>query len=381
MDTSQLTRYQRHLTLAEVGVEGQQTLLRSRVLVVGAGGLGSPVLLYLAAAGVGTITLVDDDVVDASNLQRQVIHDTAGIGRPKVDSAADRIRALNPDVDIQLHRGRIEAGNARELVRGHDVVCDGSDNFATRYVVNDACVAERVPLVWASVLRFDAQLSTFWAGRGPCLRCVFPTPPAAHLVPSCAEAGVLGAMVGTVGGMQAAEALRILLGIGRTLVGRMVVVDALAATTSEIAVAADPGCPACGENPREVVDAGTGSCRIPAEQELPVAERLDPGQLAGWLAEREAGQRDFDLVDVREPVEALVARIPGSRLVPLAGVADDFAQLDPDRPVVLLCAHGVRSLTAARLAAAAGIRQRFDLAGGTAGWEQSGMPVLRGPAD
>lgn len=387
MDTSQLRRYQRHLTLPEVGLDGQERLLASSVLVVGAGGLGSPALLYLAAAGVGRITVVDDDLVDESNLQRQVLHDTSALGRPKVDSARERLLALNPQLELVTHRVRLDAGNAVELVRGHDVVCDGSDNFATRYLVNDACVVAGVPLVWASVLRFDGQLSTFWAGHGPCLRCVFPEPPDASQVPSCAEAGVLGAVVGTVGSMQASEALRLLLGIGterpgRTLVGRLLVHDALRGTTDEVPVARDPDCRACGDGIRlaDVLPVAEQACSVPAaaEPELPVEARLDPAGLARWLAEREAGTRDFDLVDVREPGEALVASIPGSRLVPLGGVAQEFAEMSTTRPVVLLCAKGIRSLRAAELGRAQGIEHLFDLEGGTTAWQQAGLPVVTG---
>ena len=249
---TQIQRYARHILLKEVGGEGQTKLLRSRVLVIGAGGLGSPLLLYLAAAGVGTIGVVDDDTVDLSNLQRQIVHGTDDVGRPKVESAAQTVNAINPDVNVIAHNHRITVANALEMISGYDLVADGSDNFATRFLVNDACYFAGKPLVSAAILRFDGQISTFKAyeeGGGPCYRCLFRAPPPPGQIPSCAEAGVLGALCGMLGSFQATEVLKELLGIGEGLSGSLMVVDALAATFRKITVRRDPGCPLCGSNP------------------------------------------------------------------------------------------------------------------------------------
>lgn len=372
---AEVQRYARHLLLPEVGVLGQRRLKAARVLVVGAGGLGSPALLYLAAAGVGTIGVVDDDVVEESNLQRQVVHGTADVGRPKVESAARRIAAVNPLVRVVAYEQRLTAANARELVGAYDVVVDGTDNFGTRYLVNDACALEGKPYVWGSIFRFDGQVSVFWAGHGPCYRCLFPEPPPPGSVPSCAEGGVLGVLCGSVGSAQATEALKLLLGTGDPLVGRLAVHSALGATWGTVRVERDPGCALCGDAPTitDVRDAGSPACAVPAVdvvtgRDLPVAELRD------WLAERAAGVRDFDLVDVREPREREINAIPGSRPVPKAEF-DSGAALAGlgERPVVVYCRTGVRSAQVLAGLREAGI-DAWHVAGGVTAWVREVEP-------
>ncbi len=356
-------RYARQLLLPGVGVGGQRRLAAARVLVVGAGGLGSPALLYLAAAGVGTLGIVDDDLVEVSNLHRQIVHGTADAGRAKVDSAAEALARLDPAVRIERHPERIGGDNAEQLVAAYDVVVDGSDNFATRYVVGEACAQAGLPHVWASVLRFDAQVAVWWAGHGPCYRCVFPRPPQAGQVPSCAEAGVLGALCGVIGSVQATEALKLLLGVGEPLVGRLLVHDALRQSWDTLPVRPDPDCPTCaGRPPRPV--------RTAASEGEPVVATMRAGQLREALA----GALPPLVVDVRTPSERALGSIPGSVGMPLADFVSGVAfgpgspLGPPDAPLVLYCASGIRSEQAARLAQLAGWRRVSHLAGGLAAW-------------
>jgi len=364
----QFERYRRHLTLPEVGLEGQQRLLRSSVLLIGAGGLGSPLALYLAAAGVGRLVIVDDDVVDVSNLQRQVLFTTADVGRPKVEVARERVRALNPDVEVHPVAERLTSANALELFADVDVVVDGTDNFPTRYLSNDACVLTGRPNVYGSIFRFEGQASVFDAGRGPCYRCLYPEPPPPGAVPSCAEGGVLGILPGTVAMVQATETVKLLTGIGEPLVGRLLHVDALSMEFSTFRVAKDPGCPVCGPEPSvtALIDY-EGFCGMPAR------EPSRPGPLrlgAGDLASRLASDEELLLLDVRETAEHELARIEGSVLIPLGELAGRLHEIADwkDRPVVVYCHLGGRSLRACELLAEQGFAQPWNLDGGIEAW-------------
>ncbi|OYO01188.1 molybdopterin-synthase adenylyltransferase MoeB [Enemella evansiae] len=360
LTAEEMRRYARHLTLPEVGVGGQRRLKNARVLVIGAGGLGSPTLLYLAAAGVGTIGVVDFDVVEESNLQRQVLHGVADLGRPKVDSAADAVARLNPLVRLIKHPVRIDTDNALELIGGYDLVIDGTDNFATRYLVNDACALLGKPYVWASILRFDGQISVFWAGHGPCYRCIFPDPPPPGAVPSCAEGGVLGLLCGAIGSAQAAEAVKLLLGAGDPLLGRLQVHDALRASWQQLPVSADPDCPLCGANPRITtlledyqdfcgIGRGTPEAGEGDEEGDGMAEEISVEELRDRLAARERGEDHFVLVDVREPVEREISVIPESVLIPKGAFEEDavdlarLAEAADGGEVLLYCRSGARS--------------------------------------
>ena len=362
LTSQQRERYSRHLLLEGFGEMGQRRLIAARVLVVGAGGLGSPVLSYLGAAGVGTLGVIDDDVVEASNLQRQVIHDETRLGEFKVDSAAARVRQANSEVSVTAYVERLTAANVNAILADYDVVVDGTDNFATRYLLNDACAAAGKPYVWASILRFDGQLSVFWAGRGPCYRCVFPQPPEPGLVPSCAEGGVLGVVCGLLGSAQAAEAIKLITGVGTTMLGRLSILNALTGSWAELPLAADPGCPTCGDG-----GGGAALTPAPAETEEPVAE-LDVENLAAWLADRAAGRREFVLIDVRTAAERSINAIPGAQWVPLEQVLADGIGVDEDVDVVLHCKSGARSATAARALAPGRGGATLSLAGGVAAW-------------
>ncbi len=371
----ELRRYARHLTLSHVGLEGQRKLKRSRVLVVGAGGLGSPAALYLAAAGVGTLGLVDDDVVDLSNLQRQVLHGTAAVGTPKLASAAARLHDANPEVALRLHEARLTAANALDVLEGYDVVVDGSDNFPTRYLTNDACALLGRPNVYGAIHRFEGQVSVFWAGRGPCYRCLYREPPPAGLVPSCEESGVLGVLPGIVGTLQALEALKLVLGIGAPLVGRLLVFDALALRFREVEVGRDPACPLCGAS-RTITglvdyDAFCGAARAP-RAEAEAGLEVDVGALD---RARRAGER-LALVDVREPLEWEICRIPGSVLIPLRELPARVGEIDRTARVVTVCHTGRRSLDAARLLRAAGIASAVSLRGGVDEWARVVDPAM-----
>ena len=404
LSRDELERYHRNALVPQVGLVGQQRIRASRILLIGAGGLGAPAALYLAAAGVGMIGLVDDDDVDVSNLQRQVIHATAAVGRSKVDSAAEAIRALNPDVEVVTHRTRLTADNARDLLGGWDVVIDGTDNFPTRYLVNDAAVMLGLPLVHGAVLGFNGQVGVFDARRGPCYRCLHPTPPPAGSVPSCAEAGVLGVLPGIIGTMQAAEALKLVIGGGQPLLGRLAMLDAWGAHLREIPVAKNLACPVCGENPSitalvteadacglprtlEAVtqghSPGGGSCRQPGSSVSgpAAASRIQGG---GEVLESEAGMGTISaaelrrllegaepsaLLDVREDVEVALEPMEGALHIPLREVVARMDELDEDRPTVVMCAAGVRSTRAIEALRAAGYTGRLlNLEGGMKAW-------------
>lgn len=366
----EILRYSRHLVMPEVTLAGQQRLKEARVLCVGAGGLGSPLALYLAAAGVGTIGLVESDRVDLTNLQRQVLYATTDVGRPKLAAARERLTALNPDIEVVSHALRLSGENAMDLVRGYDVVADCTDNFPTRYLVNDACVLAGRPDVYASIYRFEGQLCVFDARRGPCYRCLFPEPPPPGLVPSCADGGVLGVLPGVVGSLQALEVLKLLLGVGEPLVGRLALFDALGLSLRELKFAKDPACAVCGESPsvRAPVDY-EAFCGTRAAGEDAAGRGLPVVGAAALEARRRAGEAP-EILDVREPHELEIARIAGARAVPLAELPARLHELDSAREYVIACHGGMRSIEAYYLLHKAGFRRLAVLDGGVDAWAE-----------
>ena len=371
LEPAEYRRYGRHLTLPEVGERGQRRLKASSALVVGAGGLGSPVALYLAAAGVGRITLADFDVVDLSNLQRQVLFGVTDVGRPKVEAAAARLRDLNPEVEIVPLDEKVTAANVAALVADHDVVVDGSDNFATRYLVNDACVLARTPNVYGSIFRFEGQASLFDSPAGPCYRCPFPEPPPAGLVPNCAQAGVLGVLPGIVGSIQASEALKVLLGLGPTLRGRLLLVNALEAGFREVRLSKDPACPVCGDSPSitRLVDGDPAGCAATTGVEG-FAFGVDAASLGAELA----GPEPPLLVDVREEWEFHSGALEGALHVPLGDVTIRVSELPTDRDVVVYCRVGPRGERAVELLQGLGLTRTRNLTGGLAAWRDDVDP-------
>ena len=368
----ELVRYSRHILLPQVGEAGQRALKRSRVLLVGAGGLGSPVALYLAAAGVGTLGLVDFDTVDLSNLQRQILHGSASIGSSKIDSARDRLVDINPNVSIEPYRTRLTSQNALEIARGYDLIVDGTDNFATRYLVNDTSVLLGIPNVYGSVYRFEGQASVFGAPGGPCYRCLFRDPPPPDLVPSCAEGGVLGVVPGLVGTIQATEAIKVLLGLGDTLVGKLLTIDVMKMTFRTLAIQKDPSCPACGTHEiTELIDYDE-FCSGPAARAVNAIQEIQPSQLASRLKKGE----QLEIIDVREPYEWEIGHIPGARLVPLASIAEEIPRLDKRRETILYCKVGARSMYAAQQLADAGVSDVRNLAGGILRWIDEVDPTM-----
>jgi len=370
----QVTRYQRQMVLPEVGVDGQARLLASRVLVVGAGALGTVAGLYLAAAGVGTIGIVDGDRVEASNLHRQVAHTAADLGRPKTSSMADRLRRQNPDVEIREHGAFLTSANAREIIGAYDLVVNGSDNFPARYLINDACVLLGKPLVDAAILRFEGQFTVYMPGSG-CYRCLFPEPPPAGSVPSCAEAGVLGALAGVLGSLEAVEALKALVGIGHPPVGRLLLYDALTTEWQSMRWRRDPACAVCGDAPTvtELLDDYEGFCTpaAPAASHAPAVPTLSPDE-----ARERLGARDMLILDVRSDAEYRSGHLPGARSVPLEQVGDAIAGLAREREILCVCAMGGRSARAALQLGEAGLTA-YSLAGGTIAWMAAGLPVER----
>jgi sulfur-carrier protein adenylyltransferase/sulfurtransferase len=375
LSQQELLRYSRHLILPNVELEGQRRLKAARVLIVGAGGLGSPVALYLAAAGVGTLGLVDFDAVDVTNLQRQLLHGTKDVGRPKLLSAQERIRDVNPHVHVEPYETRLTSANALEILRDYDLVVDGTDNFATRYLTNDACVLLGKPNVYGSIFRFEGQASVFATADGPCYRCLFPEPPPPGLVPSCAEGGVLGVLPGMIGTIQAAEALKLILGVGGTLVGRLLLVNALTMEFRTVRLRKDPTCPACGTRTiTELIDydeyCGTPGGEVHYDRNG--ITEITPRE----LAEQIRAGADVDLIDVREPGEWEVARLPGARLLPLGELPASMATLDSAREIVVMCRSGQRSASAARQLQAAGFRKVKNLAGGILRWSDEVDPTV-----
>ena len=370
----ELRRYGRHLVIPEVGTEGQRRLKNAKVLLVGAGGLGSPAAMYLAAAGVGTLGLVDFDKVDITNLQRQIIHGTRDIGRPKLDSASDKIRDINPNVHVEQYDTALTSSNALDIARDYDVIVDGTDNFPTRYLVNDTCVLLGKPNAFGSVLRFEGQASVFAAADGPCYRCLFREPPPAGLIPNCAEAGVLGVLPGLMGTIQATETIKLILGIGEPLIGRLLLVDALTMQFRTIQLRRDPLCPACGTHElKELIDY-EAFCGVTINQQ-------SDGEQISDITPRELKEKidrgdDMQLVDVREEWEWQIARIPGARLIPLGMIEDEASTLDPKREVVLYCKSGVRSVHAAEALADAGFSKITNVLGGISRWSQEVDPTV-----
>jgi adenylyltransferase/sulfurtransferase len=381
LSPNEVARYSRHLIMPEVGMEGQQRLKAAGVLLIGAGGLGSPLGLYLAAAGVGRIGLVDYDVVDFSNLQRQIIHGTPDVGRPKLQSAKDRIAAINPEVRLDLYETRLTSANALAIFQPYDIIIDGTDNFPTRYLTNDACVLLKKPNVYGSIFRFDGQASVFWPPHGPCYRCLYPEPPPPGEVPSCAEGGVLGILPGLIGCIQATEAVKLILGKGSPLVGRLMLYDALEMRFQEFKVRRNPKCPVCGDHPSitKLIDyeqfcgvrgqetpapaaaGGNAMSEITAEE---LKRRLDRGE-------------DLFILDVRNPPEFQICRIPGSTLLPLPELAQRFGELDPNREMVVHCKSGMRSAKAIAFLRQQGFTKLKNLTGGILAWADTvdpGMP-------
>ena len=365
----EIQRYARHLIMPEVAMEGQKRLKASKVLCIGTGGLGSPLTLYLAAAGVGTIGLVDFDVVDVSNLQRQIIHFTSDVGRPKVTSAQEKLQAINPDVAIVRHEHALDSTNALETFAGYDVIVDGTDNFPTRYLVNDACVLLGKPNVYGSIFRFDGQASVFFPPHGPCYRCLYPEPPPPGLVPSCAEGGVLGILPGLIGVVQATETVKLLLGQGKPLVGRLLLYDALDMSFREMKVRKTPRCPICGPNRtiHALIDyhefCGVRGAE-PAEPTPAAGGAITPLELKALL---DRGERPF-ILDVRNPEEIAICRIAGSTVIPLPELPQRLGELDRATPMIVHCKSGVRSAKAIKLLEAEGFTGLRNLTGGILAW-------------
>jgi adenylyltransferase/sulfurtransferase len=372
-----LTRYSRHLILPEVGVEGQRKLKAARVLCVGTGGLGSPLALYLAAAGVGTLGLVDFDVVDASNLQRQIIHSTADIGRKKLDSAEEKLKALNPALNVVKHETMLSSANALDILKDYDVIADGTDNFPTRYLVNDACVLLRKPNAYGSIFRFEGQASVFAAKDGPCYRCLYPEPPPPGLVPSCAEGGVLGILPGLIGVIQATEAIKLILGIGEPLIGRLLLVDALKLRFRELKLRKNPDCPVCGTLPTvtKLIDYEQFcGIRPETEEELAVKNGIPQLSVKDLKKRMDAGENLF-IIDVREPFEYQIANI-GGKLIPQGEVPQRLAEIDRDREIIVQCKSGGRSQRIAEFLKQSGYAKVANVSGGILAWSDQIDPSV-----
>jgi adenylyltransferase/sulfurtransferase len=364
----EIRRYSRHLIIPDVAMDGQKRLKNAKVLCVGAGGLGSPALMYLAAAGVGTLGIIDFDVVDESNLQRQVIHGQSDVGRPKAVSAKESVAEINPLVQVNLHEVRLDSSNVMEIFADYDLIVDGTDNFATRYLVNDACVLLNKPYVWGSIYRFDGQASVFWSEHGPCYRCLYPEPPPPGMVPSCAEGGVLGVLCASIGSIQVNEAIKVLTGIGEPLVGRLMIYDALEMTYRSVKIRKDPECAICGKNATitELIDYDA-FCGVVSEEAVEAAagSTITAGELN---AMKERGD-DIYLVDVREPAEWEIVRIADAVLIPKGDLPGRLADLPQDKPVVLYCKSGVRSAEALALLKDAGFADAKHVQGGVTAWQ------------
>ncbi len=373
---AEIRRYGRHLILPEVGREGQERFKRARVLLVGVGGLGSPAALYLAAAGVGTLGIVEFDAVDETNLQRQILYSASDVGRSKIEAAAERIEDINPHVEVEAHGFRLDASNALDLVSSYDLVVDGSDNFSTRYLVNDACVMAGKPDVFGSIYRFEGQVSVFCTPEGPCYRCLFPEPPPPGAVPSCAEAGVLGVLPGVIGSLQANEALKLILDKGKALIGRLLLFDALASSFRELVLPRDEACSVCGSNPtRTTLEQYDEICPAPETLETPEVSENEPQALAGgiditpaqfqeWLG----NGADLTVLDVRTPVEVQICQLDDSAWIPMHELGERWQELDSERRTVVYCHHGIRSAQVVRFLRAQGLSNVWNLAGGIDRW-------------
>ena len=375
LSNDEIARYSRHLIMPEVALDGQKKLKAAKVLTVGTGGLGSPLALYLAAAGIGTIGIVDFDVVDESNLQRQIIHGTSDVGRPKVESARDKIEDINPNVEVRVHEEALTSENALEIFADYDVIVDGTDNFPTRYLVNDACVLLGKPNVYGSIFRFEGQASVFWAEEGPCYRCLYPEPPPPGLVPSCAEGGVLGILPGAIGVVQATEAVKLILGIGEPLVGRLMLYDALGMSFREMKLRKDPGCPICGEDPTvtELIDYEE-FCGIPQANAV-AQENGVPEITVKELKQKMDDGEPINVLDVREPHEYEVANI-GVKLVPLGELPRRLAEFDQNENFAIHCKTGGRSAKAVKLLQDAGFGNVYNVKGGITAWSEEIDPSV-----
>jgi adenylyltransferase/sulfurtransferase len=378
LTTDELSRYSRHLLLPEVGIEGQQRLKAAKVLCVGTGGLGSPLAFYLAAAGVGTLGLVDFDVVDASNLQRQIIHSTRDIGRKKLDSAEEKLTALNPALKVVKHETMLSSANALDILKDYDIVADGTDNFPTRYLVNDACVLLGKPNVYGSIFRFEGQASVFATKDGPCYRCLYPEPPPPGLVPSCAEGGVLGVLPGLLGVIQATEVLKLILGTGEPLIGRLLLVDSLAMRFRELKLRKNPDCPACGPNPTvtQLIDYQQFCGIQPETKEEKAVKNGIPQITVKELKRRMDAGEDVFVLDVREPHEYKIANIGGT-LIPQNDVPQRLAEIDRNREIVVQCRSGARSQRIAEFLAQQGYPKVANLAGGILAWADEIDPKMQ----
>ena len=380
LTVDEVRRYSRHLIIPDVAMAGQQRLMNARVLCVGAGGLGSPALMYLAAAGVGTLGIVEFDTVDESNLQRQIIHGQSDIGKSKALSAKEKISEINPNVNVIIHEIRLDTDNVMDIFAQYDLIVDGTDNFATRYLVNDACVLLKKPYVWGSIYRFDGQASVFWAEYGPCYRCLYPEPPPPGMVPSCAEGGVLGVLCASIGSIQTTEAIKLITGIGEPLIGQLMIYDALEMSYCKIKVRKDPKCPLCSEKPSQTsllpdYEAFCGVLSDAAE----VAVK-DSTISVSELKNKIDGKENFLLIDVREPSEFEIVRIPGSILIPKQGFLDGsaLASLPQDKPIILHCKSGVRSAECLAILKSAGFADAKHVSGGVVAWAKqidTSLPV------
>lgn len=378
LSPDEIRRYARHIIMPEVGLEGQKRLKRARVLLVGAGGLGSPASLYLAAAGVGTLGLVDFDVVERSNLQRQIIHGTNDVGRPKLDSARDRLLDVNPEISIERHELRLTSENALEVLDGYDIVVDGSDNFPTRYLVNDACVLLRKPNVYGSIFRFEGQVSVFYGEEGPCYRCLFREPPPPGLVPSCAEGGVLGVLPGIVGALQANETIKLIIDQGDPLIGRLLLFDALRLRFRELRLHKDPDCPICSANRtiHELIDYDAFCGVTQVQLENRALQDQVPGITATELKKRLDAGDPIHIIDVREPHEWSICSLEIAESIPVGSFPSHMSRLDSIEEIVVVCRSGVRSAHAVRLLQEAGFRRVYHLEGGLLAWAESVDPSM-----
>lgn len=371
---AEIARYSRHLLLPEVGLEGQQRLKSAKVLLVGTGGLGAPVALYLAAAGIGTLGIVDFDFVEVSNLQRQIIHTTKDIDRPKVASAKDKIKAINPDVQVVTYNTSLNSKNALDIIREYDIVVDGTDNYPTRYLVNDACVLLGKPTVYGSIFQFEGQASVFYAKAGPCYRCLYPAPPPPGLVPSCAEGGVVGVLPGIIGTIQAAEVIKLIVGGSDSLIGRLLLLDVWQMKQRELRLEKDPGCPVCGEHPtiHELIDYEEFCGLKPSNEEVPI-ESVTAKELQAWL---ESG-KPVQLIDIREPHERAIVKFPQAKVMPLGQIVRRIDEFDPAVDAVFLCKIGQRSIFAIRALQRAGYHGRvLNLKDGINAWAREVDPRL-----
>ena len=380
LSVDEVRRYSRHLIIPDVAMAGQQRMMNAKVLCVGAGGLGSPALMYLAAAGIGTLGIVEFDTVDESNLQRQIIHGQSDIGKSKALSAKEKIAEINPFVNVILHETRLDNSNVMDIFSQYDIIVDGTDNFATRYLVNDACVLLKKPYVWGSIYRFDGQASVFWAEYGPCYRCLYPEPPPPGMVPSCAEGGVLGVLCATIGSIQTTEAIKVLTGVGEPLIGSLMVYDALDMTFRKIKVRKDPNCPLCSANPRQtaLLPDYEAFCGVLSEAaaEASTGSTITVQELKTKIDAHE----DYYLIDVREPSEFDIVRIPTSHLIPKQGFIDGsvLATLPQDKPIILHCKSGVRSAECLAILKSAGFADASHVSGGVVAWAKqidTSLPV------